>query len=208
MDTYVIVLALVMSVLAIILFFRRPRPVAEKDALTIRLARAEQQVETLTAEKEHTLALLKEQQERLLESEKARENLRAYYRSQQEKLQEQKAELETIKKHLHTEFQLIANQILEEKTQKFTSANSHSLDQILKPLQERIKTFEEKVEKTYQHEAAERNSLKGVVQQLMEQSLGLKTRRTALPGHSAETAKNRATGEKSSSSASWNVPGW
>lgn len=180
MDTYVIVLALVMSVLAIILFFRRPRPVAEKEALTIRLARAEQQVETLTAEKEHTLALLKEQQERLLESEKARENLRAYYRSQQEKLQEQKAELETIKKHLHTEFQLIANQILEEKTQKFTSANSHSLDQILKPLQERIKTFEEKVEKTYQHEAAERNSLKGVVQQLMEQSLRIKDEANSL----------------------------
>src|SRR5690606_6319864 len=52
--------------------------------------------------------------------------------------------------------------------------------QILKPLQERIKTFEEKVEKTYQHEAAERNSLKGVVQQLMEQSLRIKDEANSL----------------------------
>src|SRR5690606_5247425 len=140
----------VMSVLAIILFFRRPRPVAEKEALTIRLARAEQQVETLTAEKEHTLALLKEQQERLLESEKARENLRAHYRSQQEKRQGQNAELETIRKHLHTKVHHIANQILEVKTLEFTSASRHALDQIPTPQQERITTFEEKVEKTYQ----------------------------------------------------------
>src|SRR5690606_15529854 len=59
-------------------------------------------------------------------------------------------------------------------TQKFTETNSKSLDQILNPLKEKIKTFEEKVEKTYQTEANERNTLKGVVQQLMEQSLRIK----------------------------------
>src|SRR5690606_28071246 len=52
--------------------------------------------------------------------------------------------------------------------------NTKNLDQILNPLKEKLKTFEEKVEKTYQTEAAERNTLKGVVEQLMEQSRHIK----------------------------------
>ncbi|UZJ65003.1 DNA recombination protein RmuC [Sphingobacterium sp. KU25419] len=47
-------------------------------------------------------------------------------------------------------------------------------------MKEKIKLFEEKVDKTYSQEAAERNSLKGVVQQLMEQSLRIKDEATNL----------------------------
>src|SRR5690606_6007337 len=176
--------------IAVILFLKRPQSSAlasdpetirrEREAWVIQLARAEQQVENLTAEKERITALLHEEQQQLRESEKLLETTRAYYRSQQEKLQEQKAEIETIKRQFNTEFQVIANKILEEKTQRFTETNSKSLDQILNPLKDKIKTFEEKVEKTYQHEAAERNSLKGVVQQLMEQSLRIKDEANSL----------------------------
>jgi len=182
MDLYLVIIAGVILIIAVIWFVKRPQsPAHDLDAETIRrLARAEQQVENLTAEKERLAALLREEQQRLLESEKSLESTRAYYQSQREKLQEQRAEIETIKQQFNTEFQLIANKILEEKTQKFTETNSKSLDQILNPLKEKIKTFEEKVEKTYQHEAAERNSLKGVVQQLMEQSLRIKDEANSL----------------------------
>src|SRR5690606_25367475 len=43
-------------------------------------------------------------------------------------------------------------------------------DQILRPFKENIKAFEEKVDKVYTTEAAERNTLKGVIATLVEQS--------------------------------------
>src|SRR5690606_14687825 len=89
---------------------------------------------------------LQQTRELLVKAEKSLEGSRAYYQSQQERLEEQKVEIETIKKQFNTEFQVIANKILEEKTQKFTETNSKSLDQILTPFKDKIKTFEEKVE--------------------------------------------------------------
>ncbi|SKB92997.1 DNA recombination protein RmuC [Parapedobacter luteus] len=195
MELYFIVIAVVVLVIAALLFFKRPQSPThnpeqellrkEKENLALQLARAEQQIQSMAAEKEHITGILREEQQRLLgelqqererlaQAERSLESARAYYKSQQERLQEQKAEIETIKQQFNTEFQVIANRILEEKTQKFTETNSKTLDQILNPLKEKIKTFEEKVEKTYQTEAAERNTLKGVVEQLMEQSLRIK----------------------------------
>ena len=46
--------------------------------------------------------------------------------------------------------------------------NKINLDILLNPLKENLKAFEEKVDKVYNMEAAERNTLKGVISQLME----------------------------------------
>src|SRR5204863_3828735 len=43
-----------------------------------------------------------------------------------------------------------------------------NLDNILNPLKEKIKDFEQKVEVSYKTEAAERNSLKGEIKSLVE----------------------------------------
>jgi len=67
----------------------------------------------------------------------------------QEKLMTQKQELEELQKKFTTEFENIANKILEDKSQKFTNQNKANLDQILKPLGEKIKDFEKKVEDRY-----------------------------------------------------------
>src|SRR5690606_33913667 len=123
---------------------------------------------------------LQDTRRQLAEAERSLESARARYQSQQELLEAQKEEIAAIRKQFNTEFQVIANKILEEKTQKFTDTHSRSLDQILSPLKDKLKTFEEKVDKTYQHEAAERNALKGVVQQLMEQSLRIKDEANSL----------------------------
>ncbi|WP_262247406.1 DNA recombination protein RmuC [Parapedobacter soli] len=204
MEVYVIaigLIALIILIIAVVLFVKRSqsgtdaqevaRLRTEKEVLTIDLARARQHAESLIAESDRVAALFKEEQQRLREelqqtreqlakADKSLESGRAYYQSQQERLEAQKEEIEIIKKQFNTEFQVIANKILDEKTQKFTETNSKSLDQILAPLKDKIKTFEEKVDKTYQHEAAERNSLKGVVQQLMEQSLRIKDEANSL----------------------------
>ncbi len=87
-----------------------------------------------------------------------------------QRLSEQKIQLEELNQKLKMEFELLANKILEEKSQKFTDQNKANLDIILNPLKERIKEFEDKVDKTYKTEAAERNSLKGEIKNLFELS--------------------------------------
>lgn len=196
MEMYLLILSIVVLIIALWLFVRKnqfPKQAhpesdqelavlrQEKEQLNLTIARLEQQVEGLREEKTQVTAIFKEEQQRLkdeldemrdrhIQAERSLESARSYFKAQNEQLQAQREEIEQTKKQLNLEFQSIANKILEEKTQKFTETNSRSLDQILNPLKEKIKTFEEKVDKTYQQEAAERNTLKGVVEQLMEQS--------------------------------------
>ncbi len=92
------------------------------------------------------------------------------FQSQKEKIEEKKTELDGLQTKLTKEFENIANKILDEKSHKFTEQNKSNLDAILNPLKERIKDFEDKVDKTYKFEAAERNTLKGSIEELMKQT--------------------------------------
>lgn len=85
-----------------------------------------------------------------------------------EKLNNQKEELVKLRETFNLEFKNLANEILEEKTKKFTEQNKTNLSEILNPLNERIKDFEKKVEETYDKEAQQRFSLKEQVKQLAE----------------------------------------
>ncbi|MFC0317401.1 MULTISPECIES: DNA recombination protein RmuC [Olivibacter] len=142
----------------------------ERDDLLVKIAKAEQKAENYRVENERLLNEVKTEREKAAAAERTIESLNAYFESQQEKLNEQKLEIATMKSQFNKEFELIANKILEEKTLRFTETNHKTINQLLDPLKQNIKSFEEKVDKTYSHEAAERNSLKGVVMQLMEQS--------------------------------------
>ncbi|MFV0572957.1 MAG: DNA recombination protein RmuC [Xanthomarina gelatinilytica] len=66
----------------------------------------------------------------------------------QEKIKEQKAEVEKLQEKFSKEFENMANRILDEKSKKFTTQNKDNLDAILKPLEEKIKHFEKRVEET------------------------------------------------------------
>ncbi|MNJ99966.1 DNA recombination protein RmuC [compost metagenome] len=102
---------------------------------------------------------------------RAEENLKA----QREIATKQQQNLEELQHKFNLEFSNIANKILDEKSAKFTAQNQTNLDQILNPLKANIKAFEEKVDKVYQTEAAERSQLKGVIFQLMDQSKQIQT---------------------------------
>jgi len=67
----------------------------------------------------------------------------------EEKLQENKAEVEKLQEKFSKEFEILASKILEEKSVKFTEQNKENLKNILSPLQEKIQTFERKVEDTH-----------------------------------------------------------
>lgn len=81
-----------------------------------------------------------------------------------QRLGEQKQEVEQLQERFKTEFKNIANELLEDKSKRFTEQNQEKLGEILKPLQERIKSFEERVENTHK-ESLERNA--GLVQQIL-----------------------------------------
>jgi DNA recombination protein RmuC len=84
------------------------------------------------------------------------------------RLLEQKQELLEIREKFNIEFRNLANEILEEKSKKFTEQNKTNLDELLKPLGEKIKDFEKKVTETYDKESKERFSLAREVKQLAE----------------------------------------
>ncbi len=71
-----------------------------------------------------------------------------------------KEEMITLKKELNQEFKILANNIFEEKTQKFAQINEEKLQTILNPLKENINRFEKKVEETYNNETREKASLR------------------------------------------------
>jgi DNA recombination protein RmuC len=84
------------------------------------------------------------------------------------KLAEQQEEIRKLYEKFSTEFKNLANEILDEKSKKFTEQNKTNLDEILKPLNERIKDFEKKVQEVYDKEAQQRFSLKEEVKRLAE----------------------------------------
>jgi DNA recombination protein RmuC len=85
-----------------------------------------------------------------------------------EKLREQKQEVEAMQERLTVQFKNLANDLLEEKSKKFTDQNRINLEGLLKPLGERIQEFEKQVVQTNK-ESLERNvALRTEVKKLNE----------------------------------------
>lgn len=185
MEWYLIIFLVVLLVAILIIFIRsrasqdKSKQVRESE-LKISLALAEQQIQDLLLEKQELKSEVQGLLEKYLEAEKKSERESSFFIAQQEQLKSLKQELEDTKKQFNLEFKEIANKILEEKTQKFAETNTKSMDQILNPLKEKLKSFEDKVENAYKTEAAERNILQGVIKELMEQSRGIKDEANSL----------------------------
>ncbi len=137
---------------------------AEKNMLQIEKGRLEGTANSVNSELIETKQQLNIQREKVIQltndlatSNNAMQNL-------QEKLTEQKQEVEQLQERFKIEFENIANKLLEEKSEKFTKQNQDNIGEILKPLNEKIKSFEDKVEQTHK-ESLEKNA--GLVQQIL-----------------------------------------
>lgn len=76
--------------------------------------------------------------------------------------------LAEAKEALAEQFQNLANRIFEEKGEKLVQQNVANLDSLLRPLGERLKEFQVRVEETYDKESKQRFSLQGEIQKLVE----------------------------------------
>lgn len=96
--------------------------------------------------------------------------------------------LEDSREQLTLAFKQLSGDILEEKSRRFAEQNQQSLDSLLKPLGEKIATFERQVKQTYEYETRDRVALKEqIVQlQLLNQQVSVEANQlsTALRGQS------------------------
>lgn len=171
MEAFLIPLLIIILVLLIVLFFKKPAT-QENSAALLELKEQEnlKAINWLKEEKQKLEDELTDLRSSFMIERskviKAEENLLA----QQQKQNEQEKYIAELQLRFKLEFENIANKVLEEKTEKFTLQNKANLDIILNPLKENIKAFEDKVDKVYKAESDERNILKGVISQLMDQS--------------------------------------
>jgi DNA recombination protein RmuC len=84
-----------------------------------------------------------------------------------EKFAQQKEELNHIGESFKFEFRNLAQNILEEKTQKFTEVNEEKMKALLNPLKNDLGIFKQKVEETYDKESKERFSLGKEIERLV-----------------------------------------
>jgi len=79
--------------------------------------------------------------------------------------------LNEAKEALTSQFKNLANEILEDKSKRFTEQNTASLDALLKPLQTKLSEFKEQVSTSYGNEARERFALKSEIERLANLNL-------------------------------------
>ncbi len=87
-----------------------------------------------------------------------------------EKLDTQKDEILQMRRESEQHFENIANRLLEEKTKRFSETNQENMKQILDPLNQKIKEFENRVESTNKESIDRHSGLKEMIAHLSQQS--------------------------------------
>ena len=180
MDVLILGIAALVLVVAVVLFVKRPvsadgisadefsRLKQENDGFRAEVARITERAENSAAERLRLEVKLREveldlaaKNERIVKAEES-------FKSQRERLGEQENYIQTLQQQFKLEFENIANKLLDDKSKSFTEHNRTQLDVILNPFKEKLKDFEEKVDKVYKAESDERNVLKGEINKLVE----------------------------------------
>jgi len=110
-------------------------------------------------QRESALAEVKNQAEQLV-------GLQTTLDAERTQTEEKLVLLNEAREQLGIQFQNLANQILEEKGQKFAQQNQANLGALLSPLQEKIKAFQDQVAQTYDKDSKERLTLKNEIERL------------------------------------------
>ena len=169
-DSLIIILiSLVFAVIGFFLgsYFSKLKTKSEQSTLEER----QNQMSLTIEELKQNLAKIENDREEIrrekefLNTELTRKN--SEYENLQELNLKRDKELEERQEQLRKDFELLATKILDEKSEKFTLQNKENIKNILNPLQEKIKTFEEKVDLTQKESISMHSALK-------EQLLGLK----------------------------------
>jgi len=97
--------------------------------------------------------------------------LEAELESERKQAQARIESLNEAREALTNQFKNLANEILEDKSKRFTEQNAANLDALLKPLQTKLTEFKEQVNNSYGNEARERFALKSEIERLANLNL-------------------------------------
>jgi len=87
---------------------------------------------------------------------------------QENMLKKEKALMDEQYGKMREQFENLANEILDKKSEKFVKINQSNMDQILKPLGENIDQFKKSIQEKYEKEIKERSSLEEQIKHLAE----------------------------------------
>jgi len=144
-----------------------------KESISNKLSSAETRLETMTSDFETNKQELKDKTIELTTANTKNIELTEKNKNLIEKLETQKKDLEELGSKFTNEFKVLADQILETKSQKFTELNQIKIKEILDPLGKDIEAFKKKVEETYDKESKERFSLEEKIKDLVTSSYKL-----------------------------------
>ncbi len=148
-----------------------------------RLSAARQHIESLQ-DREQELGHLKNDysqlQQHLSDLQVRNERLHTQIEQERQAQNEKLALLTEARQSLSDQFQNLANNILEEKSKKFTEHNTESINRLLTPLGERMGQFSQLVQTTYEKEAKERLTLENELKRLQSLNTQLHTDAKAL----------------------------
>lgn len=132
--------------------------------ILLRAERRQKDAEHARAEQDRNdLATVRDQ---LGEQRELRSRLESQLESERQTAAEKLKLLEDARDTLTQQFKLLANDILEEKSRRFTEQNQQSLGQLLDPLKQKLGDFQTRVEKFYDTEGKERSALSAQVREL------------------------------------------
>lgn len=169
-DTLILLIAIIISAIVgayLGMLFTKLKSKSEQSTLeerqsqlSITINDLKQNISKIESERED---IRKEKE--FLNAELSRKNTE--YENLQEQNLKRDEELAKQQEQLRKDFELMASKILDEKSEKFTIQNKENIKNILNPLEEKIKTFEKKVEDSQKESISMHSALK-------EQLLGLK----------------------------------
>lgn len=176
MDILFLIIGLVLGFgIAYLIFNRKQNAGFDTSALDSKiiglekdLSFSEKEKQRIFSEKEQFNSELNKMRDELNAANITIAKARETFKSQEEKFVTLKSELENVHQKYSKDFELIANKIFDEKSQKFTEQNKTNMDVILNPLKDNIKRFEEQVQKSYKTESDERITLKTEIKNLID----------------------------------------
>ena len=168
LTSLLLFLLLLSSGLCLALFLRSQanyRELASLRAEKLKLDELGQQQVQQSRESAQRIELLQAETARLNENKAVLETKLELEKTQ---FEEKLVLLKESKAELSLQFKNLANEIFDDKSKRFEERNTVALSGLLNPLQEKIKTFEKRVEDSYNAEARERFSLSNDLKKLHE----------------------------------------
>lgn len=164
--------ALILGIVSVLQYLRRPQDMSAQlavleERLTARQEEVDAQASRIAA-LESTLQAQTEVGARLREQIA---HLQTTLGQERRQTEEKLSLLKDSREQMSLQFKTLASEILEDKSKRFTDSNQDNIAAILRPLNEKIQSFEKRVEETYDRESKERFSLTREIRSLQELNL-------------------------------------